>query len=181
MLDHDCCVPHPAVGQLLDSAGSVEEVFEPVDEAPAERSHPHADHLFVGRVLTMEEARPHAHAVAVKHGRIIGVGTVAELQEHRGSLTRTVELADGMVLYPGLIEPHMHLRATALIYRWIDCSPLTHDSLEDVLDELKAAAASAKPGAWILGGGFDPSLFPGFPSSGASSSTRCRRTNRWPS
>lgn len=55
---------------------------------------------------------------------------------------------------------------TALIYRWIDCSPLTHGSLAEVLDELTAAASSAKPGAWILGSGFDPSLFPGFPKLG---------------
>ncbi len=46
--------------------------------------------------------------MAVKHGRILGVGTVAELQEHVGPLTRTVELGDA-VLYPGLVEPHMHL------------------------------------------------------------------------
>ena len=60
----------------------------------------------------------------------------------------------------------MHLWVTALIYRWIDCSPLTHGSLAEVLDELKAAASAAKPGAWILGRGFDPSLFPGFPELG---------------
>jgi predicted amidohydrolase YtcJ len=102
---------------------------------------------------------------AVKDGRIVAVGTVGDLQEHVGPLTRTVELGDG-VLYPGLVEPHMHLWATALIYRWLDCSPLTHGSLETVLDELKAAASAAKPGAWILGSGFDPSLFPGFPELG---------------
>ena len=113
----------------------------------------------------MDEGRPHAGAVAVKGGRILGVGTVAELHEHVGPLTRTVELGDA-VLYPGLVEPHMHLWVTALIYRWIDSSPLTHGSLAEVLDELKAAASSAEPGAWILGRGFDPSLFPGFPELG---------------
>src|SRR5664280_1708260 len=157
---HEGCVPDPAMSQLLDAEGSVDEVVEPAQEEPAERSHVHADHLFIGRVVTMDEGQPHARAVAVKHGRIVGVGTVAELQEHVGSLTKPVELGDA-VLYPGLVEPHMHLWVTALIYRWIDCSPLTHGSLEDVLDELKAAASSAKPGAWILGNGFDPSLFPG--------------------
>ena len=162
---HEGCVPDPAVSQLLDAGGSVDEAVGPVPDAPAERRHPHADHLFVGRVVTMDDRRPHAGAVAVKHGRILGVGTVAELQEHAGPLTRTVELGDA-VLYPGLVEPHMHLWVTALIYRWIDCSPLTHGSLAEVLDELKAAASPAKPGTWILGRGFDPSLFPGFPELG---------------
>jgi predicted amidohydrolase YtcJ len=162
---HEGCVPDPAVSQLLDAGGSVEETVGPAEEAPSERSHAHADHLFIGRVVTMDDGRPHAGAVAVKHGHIVGVGTVAELQEHVGPLTRTVELGDD-VLYPGLVEPHMHLWVTALIYRWIDCSPLRHGSLEEVFDELKAAASSAKPGAWILGSGFDPSLFPGFPEFG---------------
>lgn len=159
---HEGCVPHPAVSQLLDAGGSIDEAVGPLDDAIPERGHPHADHLFVGRVVTMDDGQPHVDAVAVKHGRIIGVGSVAELQEHVGPLTRTVEL-DDKVMYPGLVEPHMHLWVTALIYRWIDCSPLTHDSVKGVLNDLKAAAASAKPGAWILGGGFDPSLFPGFP------------------
>ena len=162
---HDGCVPHPAVSRLLDAAGSVDEAVGPVVAVPAAPIHAHADHLFLGRVVTMDEGQPHAAAVAVKNGRIIGVGSEAELQEQVGPLTRTVELGDG-VLYPGLVEPHMHLWVTALIYRWVDCSPLTHDSLEDVFDELKAAAAAAKPGAWILGSGFDPSLFPGFPEIG---------------
>ncbi len=159
---HQGCVPHPAVSRLLDAEGSIDEAVGPVDEPQPAHSHAHADHLFVGRVVTMDDGQPHAGAVAVKHGRIIGVGSVTELHEHVGPLTRTVELGD-RVLYPGLVEPHMHLWVTALIYRWIDCSPLTHDSLEDVLHDLKTAAAAAKPGAWILGSGFDPSLFPGFP------------------
>src|SRR5664280_1057017 len=110
---HEGCVPDPAMSQLLDAEGSVDEVVEPAQEEPAERSHVHADHLFIGRVVTMDEGQPHARAVAVKHGRIVGVGTVAELQEHVGSLTKTVELGDA-VLYPGLVEPHMHLWVTAL-------------------------------------------------------------------
>ena len=162
---HEGCVPHPALRHLLDVGGSVDEAVGAAESRPAERSHAHADHLFVGRVVTMDDGQPHADAVAVKHGRIIGVGTPAELHEHVGPLTRTVELGD-RVLYPGLVEPHMHLWATALIYRWVDCSPLTHGSMDDIVDELKAAAASAKPGAWILGCGFDPSLFPGFPEFG---------------
>ncbi len=159
---HQGCVPHPAVSQLLDAEGSIDDAVGPVDEAQPERSHAHADHLFAGRVVTMDERQPYAGAVAVKHGRIIGVGSVAELQNHVGPLTRTVELGE-RVMYPGLVEPHMHLWVTALIYRWIDCSPLTHDSLDDVFHDLKAAATAAKPGAWILGSGFDPSLFQGFP------------------
>src|SRR5664280_529210 len=85
---HEGCVPDPAVSQLLDAGGSVDEAVGPAEEAPYERSHAHADHLFVGRVVTMDEGRPHARAVAVKHGRIVGVGTVAELQEHVASSPR---------------------------------------------------------------------------------------------
>jgi predicted amidohydrolase YtcJ len=162
---HEACVPDPAVSRLLDVAGPVDEAVGPATEATSQPSHAYADQLFVGIAVTMDEGRPHADAVAVKDGRIVGVGTAAELRALVGPLTRSVELGEG-VLYPGLVEPHMHLWATALIYRWLDCSPFTHSTLQDLLDELKAAASAAKPGAWILGSGFDPSLFPGFPELG---------------
>ena len=128
----------------------------------------------------MDEGRPHAGAVAVKGGRILGVGTVAELHEHVGPLTRTVELGDA-VLYPGLVEPHMHLWVTALIYRWIDCSPLTHGSLAEVLGELKAAASRPSRVRGSSAGASTPPSSPGFPSWAGRSSTRSARTTRWPS
>ena len=60
------------------------------------------------RVLTMDEARPRAEAVALAGGRIVAVGAAAEVLALRGPGTRVIE-AGGRTLLPGFVESHMHL------------------------------------------------------------------------
>ena len=60
------------------------------------------------KVLTMDEARPRAEAVAVAGGRIVAVGTSAEVMALAGPETRVIE-AGGRSLLPGFVESHMHL------------------------------------------------------------------------
>jgi hypothetical protein len=63
-----------------------------------------ADTIYTGGdVVTVDDARPTAEAVAVKDGRIVAVGTRAEVEQaHKGTATRTVDLA-GRTLVPGFI------------------------------------------------------------------------------
>ncbi len=60
------------------------------------------------RVLTMDEARPRAEAVAVQGGRIVALGTSDEVLALRGPQTRVIEAA-GRTLLPGFVESHLHL------------------------------------------------------------------------
>ena len=60
------------------------------------------------RVLTMDDADPRAEAVALADGRILALGTAAEI----GSLaTPTTEIVDarGATVLPGFVESHVHL------------------------------------------------------------------------
>ena len=60
------------------------------------------------RVLTMDAARPRAEAVAWSGGRIVAVGSVAEVMVLRGPATQVIE-AGGRTLLPGFVESHLHL------------------------------------------------------------------------
>ena len=60
------------------------------------------------RVLTMDEGRPRAEAVALAGGRIVAVGSDAEVLALRGPATRVIE-AGGRTLLPGFVESHLHL------------------------------------------------------------------------
>jgi predicted amidohydrolase YtcJ len=60
------------------------------------------------RVLTMDEARPRAEAVAFGGGRIIAVGSRAEVEALAGPECRIVD-AGGRTLLPGFVESHLHL------------------------------------------------------------------------
>jgi predicted amidohydrolase YtcJ len=61
-----------------------------------------------GPILTMVDARPVAEAVAVRGGRIVAVGSRAEVEATRGPGTRSINL-EGRTMLPGFVDPHSHL------------------------------------------------------------------------
>ena len=60
------------------------------------------------RVLTMADGCPRAEAVAVAGGRIVAVGSDAEIAALAGPDARVIE-AGGRTLLPGFFESHLHL------------------------------------------------------------------------
>ncbi len=61
-----------------------------------------------GPILTMGDAAPRAEAVAVKDGRILAVGALADVMPHRGEETDLFEL-EGRALLPGFVDSHGHV------------------------------------------------------------------------
>ena len=61
------------------------------------------------KIVTMDRTNPEATAVAVRGKRVVAVGSMADLkpwlEEHSHHLDET--FAD-KVLFPGLIDPHLH-------------------------------------------------------------------------
>src|SRR5712692_4664139 len=68
-----------------------------------------ADLLLInGRVLTMDAHDSVAQAVAVRDGKIVAVGTNAEVEPLAGAATQVIDL-DGRTAMPGLTDCHVHL------------------------------------------------------------------------
>ena len=65
--------------------------------------------LHNARIVTMDESRPEADALAVKGDTIVGVGTRAELEAFIGPATRVHDLG-GRTVIPGLNDTHIHVR-----------------------------------------------------------------------
>jgi len=61
-----------------------------------------------GKLLTMDEARPRAEAVAVSGGRIVKVGRTKDVLALKGRKTNVID-AGGKTVLPGFIEGHMHI------------------------------------------------------------------------
>lgn len=61
-----------------------------------------------GPVITMNDAASRAEAVAVKDGRILAVGTEAEVLAFKGDATHLVAL-EGRTLLPGFFDAHGHV------------------------------------------------------------------------
>ena len=60
------------------------------------------------KVLTMDPAHPRAEAVALAGGRILAVGSAAEVEALAGPAARVID-AGGRTLLPGFVESHLHL------------------------------------------------------------------------
>lgn len=122
-----------------------------------------ADLVLTGTVLTVDDARPVAEALAVADGRIVAVGTRADVQPWIGERTEVVDVGDGCVL-PGLVEAHGHplMEAIALSERMADIRPVTMTSAEDVVAAIqKEVARRGQQGAYL--NGWDPLLQNGLP------------------
>src|SRR5579863_157041 len=121
-----------------------------------------ADLIFIGGdVVTMDDARPEAEAVAVGGGKILAAGTRAEIDALRGDATRVVDLG-GKALLPGFIDGHSHFFQVALVAGAANVSapPVGNVStIADIVTALKEHAAEhpLQPGEWLLGYGYDGS------------------------
>jgi N-acyl-D-amino-acid deacylase len=66
--------------------------------------------LVNGEVFTMDPAHPHATAVAIKGAKILAVGNAKTMRGYIHKGYTKVRDVGGMVISPGFIDPHMHLR-----------------------------------------------------------------------
>ena len=118
-----------------------------------------ADLVFVnGAVYTVDAARSWAQAVAVRDGRIVAVGTEADVRERVRPGTEVVDLAGGM-LVPGFQDAHVHPVGGGLDMLQCDLHDLS--TQEEYLLAIKTYAEAHPEREWILGGGWAMDVFPG--------------------
>jgi len=107
--------------------------------------------VFNGKVLTMDAQDSVVEAVAVRGGKILAVGTTAEIRKLAGPSTQLVDL-HGRSVTPGLIDAHLHFADVSPLYS-VDLSNAT--TIGDVQRMVKERVSKAKPGDWIEGRGWD--------------------------
>jgi predicted amidohydrolase YtcJ len=100
-----------------------------------------------GKIVTVDQAFSLAEAVAIKDGRVIAVGSDAEILKARGNATQVIDL-EGRTVVPGLIDSHTH--PTGACMTEFDHPIPVMESMDDVLAYLKSRVAAAKPGDWIV-------------------------------
>src|SRR5215831_15219943 len=112
--------------------------------------------LINGQVLTMDAHDTVAQAVAVRDGKIVALGTTAEVELLAGASTQVLDL-DGRTAIPGLTDCHVHLASDASrAVESVECRDL-YDSAIDSVGAITARitqwAASTRPGQWIVARG----------------------------
>lgn len=104
-----------------------------------------------GKIVTVDDGRPEAQALAVRGDRIVALGTNEEIQPYVGPATEVVDLA-GRTAIPGLVESHGHFMGLGQSKMVLDLMDVK--DWNEILGMVEAAAKQAKPGDWILGRGW---------------------------
>jgi predicted amidohydrolase YtcJ len=136
----------------------------PVLAAGAERP---ADLVLTGgNVITLEDARPRAAAIAVRGGRIVAVGSEADVRPFRGATTRRIDLK-GQTVVPGLTDAHVHVENIGTALESLDL--VGAQSLDEALARVRERTQAAPAGEWVLGRGWDQNDWPdkAFPTAAA--------------
>ncbi len=107
--------------------------------------------LVNGKIVTLDDKHPQAQALAASGGRIIAVGTDAEIRRLAGPATKVVDLK-GALAVPGLIEGHGHF--TGLGQSLMELDLRNAHSWDDIVAQVGEAVKTAKPGEWIFGRGW---------------------------
>ena len=116
------------------------------------------------KIHTMSHARPVATHVAVRDGRILGAGTLEEL-ERWGAYTLDETFAD-KVLMPGFVEGHAHSSAGSTwdgtYLGWFDRTDPDGKvwdglkSIDAIVERLRTAAEARPDEPLVIGWGLDP-------------------------
>lgn len=114
--------------------------------------------LLDGKVVTLDAESALLEALAIRDGKVLRLGSTAEIRALAGPATRIVELG-GRTVIPGLIDSHLHAVRAALSFstevNWIGAR-----SLREALARISEAARRRPPGSWlIVAGGWNELQF----------------------
>ncbi|UCC79932.1 MAG: amidohydrolase [Candidatus Zixiibacteriota bacterium] len=107
--------------------------------------------LLNGKIITVDESKPEAQALAIDGDRIIAVGSDAEIRTYIGGNTEVIDL-DGHLAIPGFIDSHMHF--FSLGESLMELRLAGARNFDEIVAMVKEAVENSQPGEWILGNGW---------------------------
>src|ERR1022692_2866199 len=114
------------------------------------------DTIFVNGDIYTQATPPRAQAMAVRDGRILAMGTNDDIRKLKGGQTQIVDLGGHFVM-PGFNDAHVHLEEAGLELLSVDLRGTR--SLQKMQQRIAASAKTAAPGEWLVGGGWDQTLW----------------------
>jgi predicted amidohydrolase YtcJ len=112
-----------------------------------------------GRIYTNDPKQPWAVAMAVRDEKILCIGTITQIMLECGGAEGedVVQLNDRFVM-PGFNDAHVHVGGAARDKLNLALNGAA--SMAEIQKLVKEAAATHKPGEWILGSGWDQTRWP---------------------
>jgi predicted amidohydrolase YtcJ len=117
-----------------------------------------ADVIFRNAVVwTVDAQKPDAEAVAVRAGKILAVGSNADIDRLAGPKTEVIDVG-GKLLVPGFIDDHTHFTSGGFQLHNVD---LRNAANEREFARRIKERAEKDPKRWITGGDWDHDNWPG--------------------
>ena len=104
-----------------------------------------------GRIVTADDARPEAEAIAVSKDRIQAIGSASDIQAMTGPNTQVIDL-QGQLAIPGFVESHGHFAGVGGAQ--LELNLMNVQSWDEVVRMVADAVTRTKPGQWIYGRGW---------------------------
>ena len=114
-----------------------------------------------GKILTVDKDFSTRQAIAIRGDKILLVGTNAAVTRLAGPKTQRMDLG-GKTMIPGIIDTHLHSMPSAMAenvdfigkieprYRdFMNVAKIKGTSVADLLQQIKAVAATRQPGTWL--------------------------------
>ena len=98
-----------------------------------------------------------AESLAIAGDKILAVGNRDEVMKFKGTETKIIDL-NGHFLMPGFNDAHMHMASAGL--EKINVDLVGAKTLDEFRERLLAKVEKAAPGEWIVGEGWDETLWP---------------------
>jgi hypothetical protein len=117
-----------------------------------------------GNILTGAHLRPDdpsetpakVSAIAIANGKILAAGTDGTILKLKGPKTRVIDL-QGAFAMPGFNDAHTHIGEAGR--QKLSVNLVGVHSLAEMQQRIRTYVATAEPGAWIQGGGWDHTLW----------------------
>lgn len=107
--------------------------------------------IYNGQIVSMDQRHSHHEAMAVKHGRIVGMGAWQDITPFIDKQTQVINL-EGRTVLPGFIDAHQHMIYFGTNLLNLDCNCT---SIQDIVQAVEERAAFLNSDEWILGWGVD--------------------------
>lgn len=112
--------------------------------------------LYNGKITTFVDQLPECSALACKDGRIVAIGDDEAVCRLAGASTRQIDLG-GRRAIPGINDAHNHMLQVGIKFSRLE---LEHcSSIAEMIELLRQRAADTPAGEWIIGEGWNESLF----------------------
>lgn len=104
-----------------------------------------------GKIVTLDPAKPQVEAIAITGGKIVAVGSNAEMGREIQPATKVIDL-NGRLAIPGFIEGHGHFMGLGESKMMLNLRDAKN--WDQIVAMVAAATKEAKPGEWIVGRGW---------------------------